>query len=409
MGDCTRGYHVMAKPVGAACNLRCDYCFYLEKADLLPPQAEHHMSEQVLETYIKDYITGQKIPEISFVWQGGEPMLAGLDFYEKVIRLQKKYGGGKTIKNSLQTNGVLLDDAWCRFLKKHDFLVGVSLDGHKEINDLHRRDAKGGSVFADTMNGIGLLQSYGIAYNVLACVSKGASAQPLAIYRFFREQGIQHIQFTPVVERIPADTAPMGLRHAQPDSPGEAVTDWSVPQEAYGNFLNAIFDEWVQRDVGTMFVMNFEWALTAWLGLESTLCLFAKTCGGSAIIEQNGDIYSCDHFVYPQYRLGNISDTTLADLMSSQAQAAFGQKKETLPRKCQLCDALFACRGECPRHRFCTTSSGEQGLSYLCKDYRSYYRHIHPHMKAMAQLIQNGCAASEVMHLKERPILIFNK
>lgn len=409
MAGCTRGYHVMAKPVGAACNLRCDYCFYLEKADMLPKQTECRMSEEVLEAYIQEYITGQTIPEIGFVWQGGEPMLAGLDFYERVVRLQKKYGGGKKITNSLQTNGVLLDDRWCRFLKKHDFLVGVSLDGPQEINDLHRRDAAGGSVFAQTMRGIALLQAYNVAFNVLACVSDDASKKPLEIYRFFRENNICHIQFTPVVERLPSgDEA--GLRHAMPGDSGNTVTEWSVRPGAYGDFLCAIFDEWVLRDVSSMFVMNFEWALTAWLGLESTLCLFAKTCGGSAIIEQNGDIYACDHFVYPQYRLGNIRSSTLTALMTAPEQILFGQTKEsTLPRRCQFCDALFACRGECPRHRFCTTSTGEQGLSYLCKDYKDYFRHIHPHMKAMTQLIQNGCAASEIMHLKGHPILILNK
>lgn len=398
----------MAKPMGPICNLNCDYCFYLEKKSLFPALEQFRMSDQVLETYIKIYMQ-QDIPEISFVWQGGEPMLAGIEFYEKAWELQQMYANGRKVTNALQTNGTLLNDEWCQFLKSHNFSVGLSLDGPEKVHNRHRKNQCGKGAFAQVMEGLRLLQKYQIDYNVLACVTGDEKEDPLEIYHFFKRQGVKCIQFTPVVERKPdEDSEKLRLCHAMPgkEDTSTELMEWSVKPAQYGDFLIRIFDEWVKKDVGDIFVMNFEWALTSWLGLENTMCVFTKQCGGCGIIEHDGDIYSCDHYMYPQYRLGNILESHPAVLMTSERQKQFGEMKEKgLPEKCRKCEVLFACRGECPRHRF-GVSGQEDGVSYLCEGYKNFFWHIHPYMKAMVQLIENDLPASRIMTLREEPVVI---
>lgn len=405
-----KGYHLMAKPVGPLCNLNCEYCFYTEKSALFPKENNFIMSYDVLEQYVKEYINSQNIPEISFVWQGGEPMLAVLSFYEKAVELQKKYANGKKILNSIQTNGTLLNDDWCKFLKENNFVVGLSLDGPEHIHNRYRKDFKGEGTFNKVMNGLELLKKYNIEYNVLACVAADTCDYPLKTYRFFKKHGVKHIQFTPVIERIPDENSKKyGLENASPDCKVSKVTDWSVSAEKYGKFLIDIFDEWVKYDVGEIFVMNFEWALTSWIGLENTMCIFAKECGNCMILEHNGDIYSCDHYMYPDYNIGNILKCDINKIISSEKQCMFKNKKCSLPDNCKKCEALFACYGECPRHRFKTFENGEYGKSYLCEGYKEYFYHIHPYMKAMAQLVLNGRPAKDVMTLRENPVVIFKK
>lgn len=404
-----RGFHIMAKPVGPICNLNCEYCFYLEKKALFGGARldDFRMSDRVLEHYIRKYIGSQSIPIISFVWQGGEPLLAGLGFYRKAVALQKKYADGKTICNSIQTNATLLDDRWCEFLKEHNFLVGVSIDGPQSCHDRYRKDTGGKGSFDRAMRGLSLLQKHGVDYNVLVCVAKETSQNPLETYRFFRNHGVRYLQFTPVVERLPdKEAARLRLHNAAPHADGAAVTEWTVDPAAYGAYLIAIFDEWVHHDVGSMFVMNFEWALAAWLGLESSACIFSEQCGGCAIVEHNGDVYACDHYMYPAYRIANILQQVPGHFMHSPQQLKFGAQKRALPVHCQSCEVLFACRGECPRHRFAAFAPGESGRSYLCEGYRAFFRHIHPYMKGMCQLLENGLPVTDIMTLQKHPIAV---
>ena len=321
-----QGLHVVAKPIGPACNLNCEYCFYLEKQALFAAGEQYRMSDSVLSAFITGYISSQPTPVVEFVWQGGEPTLLGIDFFKRVMELQKPFAKGRTITNSLQTNGTLLTDEWCRFLKKHNFMVGISLDGPKEIHDRYRKDRKGRGTFEQAMRGLRLLQKHKVEYNVLACVARETAARPLEVYRFFKDAGVEFIQFTPIVERMPdAQSAGLGLRLAAPaaldsrEGQGE-VTAWSVEPEAYGDFLIAVFEEWVRNDVGKVFVMNFEWALNAWIGNPSPVCVHAKQCGRSLVIEHNGDVYACDHCVYPQYRLGNILTDALPRMAAKSLQ-----------------------------------------------------------------------------------------
>lgn len=406
------GVHLMAKPVGPVCNLDCRYCFYLEKENLFPKPHRFVMSDEVLRSYIEQNILNEPSPEVLFTWQGGEPMLRGLDFYQKAVAYQKALANGKTIRNALQTNGVLLDDAWCEFLAKEGFLVGLSIDGPQDIHDAGRVDKLGRPTFARVMQGLELLKQHGIDFNALVTTTRQVAQHPLRVYQFLKAQGIAHIQFNPVVERLPAaaDLA-AGLSFAQPPKlhtatgkPGE-VTEHSVGASAYGDFLNTIFDEWIRHDVGTIYVMNFEWALAAWLQLPATICLFAKDCGRSLIVEHDGSVYSCDHFMYPEYRLGDITSDNPLALADSPAQMAFGSaKSRTLPKYCQRCDYLFACAGECPKNRFATAPDGEPGLNYLCPSYKKYFRHITRYMNAMAKLIGQGKPAAMIMQLVAREL-----
>ncbi|MCJ7641037.1 MAG: anaerobic sulfatase maturase [Desulfobacterales bacterium] len=408
-----QGIHVVAKPIGPACNLSCEYCFYLEKQALFPAGEQYRMSDKVLSAFITNYITSQPTPVVEFVWQGGEPTLLEIDFFKRVVDLQKPFLKRKTITNSLQTNGTLLTDKWCRFLKQHNFMVGISLDGPKEVHDRYRRDRKGNGSFDRVMRGLKLLQEHKVEYNVLACVARDTAKNPLDVYRFLRGEGVEFIQFTPVVERLSdVRDAPTGLRLAGPatldkkDQQGD-VTPWSVIPEEYGDFLIAIYEEWVRHDVGTVFVMNFEWVLNAWIGNTSPVCVHAPTCGRAVVIEHNGDVYACDHCVYPQYKLGNILSDTLPDMVAKSLRSGFGvAKKSALPRWCGECEVLPACHGGCPKHRFETSYQDEPGLQYLCAGYKKFFLHIRKYLRAMATLLENGLPASRVMDAIDGPLVI---
>ncbi len=408
-------FHIMAKPIGPACNLNCTYCYYIEKHALFEHKKKNfRMSGQVLEEFIKKYITSQDIPEIAFTWQGGEPTLLGIEFFENVVSLQKKYAGGKTVTNAIQTNGTLLTNEWCAFFAENRFLVGLSIDGPKEIHDRYRVDTAGNGTFDRVYTGLQLLQKHHVAVNALTCITRESAMYPLEIYRFLKEAGIGFIQFIPIVERV-ADKAAigLGLKLAGPPEVDEETssaetTPWSVAPEAYGDFLIQVFDQWVRSDVGTVFVMNFEAWLGAWMGLDAATCVYAKECGQSLVMEHNGDIYACDHFVYPKHRLGNIVNDMPHELIRTSRQAGFGSRKHSaLPRACRSCDVLFACRGECPKHRFCKTEEGEPGLNYLCKGYKKVFTHIDKYMKTMALLLNKGYPAEKVMDAIRGPIALY--
>ena len=378
-------FHLMAKPAGPQCNLRCEYCFYLEKERVFPENTNFRMTDEVLDAYTRQYIQANDAPEIVFSWQGGEPTLMGLDFYGRAVALQRKFAAGKRIGNTLQTNGVLLDDQWARFLADEKFLVGLSLDGPEELHDRYRRNRDGAPSFARTMRALETLKRSRVEFNVLACINRETSQRPKDVYRFFRRNGVQFIQFIPVAERA-----------------GDGPTPWSVEPEAYGDFLIGVFDDWVREDVGRIFVMNFEWTLAAWAGAPQTACTFAARCGGALIVEHNGDVYSCDHFMAPEYRLGNILIDDLRAMVNSEKQRAFGAAKETaLPAACKNCDMLFACRGGCLKHRFAVSPSGDQGVPYLCAGAKKFLRHTAGDMKAMAGLIKNRRPVSNIVKSQE--------
>lgn len=412
-----QGIHVMAKPVGPLCNLDCSYCFYLEKEAFFPQREKFRMSDEVLQSYVQNYISAQSGPEVEFTWQGGEPTLMGLDFFKKAVTLQRHFANGKIIHNTLQTNATLIDDEWGEFLAREQFLVGLSLDGPRELHELHRYDKQGRSSFDATLRGLKILQRHGVPCNVLVTVSHEVSLQPLQVYRFLKEQGVTHIQFNPVVERKPAaQEQVIGLHFSRPpklsrvrpvSASGPAMTPQSVQSDAYGTFLVAIYDEWVRNDVGQIHIMNFEWALAAWCQLPATVCLFAPRCGKAAIVEHDGSVYSCDHFMYPEYKLGNLQQTGLNEMMNSSAQQTFGAQKELdLPSVCQSCPFRFACNGECPKNRFLTTRDGEPGLNYLCASYFKFFNHITPTMNAMARLIEHRQPAALIMEAQKGPLMV---
>lgn len=401
-------FHVMTKPIGPACNLDCAYCFYLEKEALLRRQGRAlpgmRMPEHILEAYIRDYIQQQDVDEISFAWQGGEPTLLGVDFFRRVVELQKRYAGGKRILNAIQTNGTLLDDAWGAFLAENNFLAGVSLDGPAELHDAYRIDRRGRPTFHRVMAGIETLKRHGVAFNLLTVVHRINSRAPLEVYRFLKSVGSGFIQFIPLVERVsPPDLGAPGRppSFAEPADAAAGVSPSSVLPEDWGAFLCSVFDEWVRHDVGRVFVNLFDVALGQWLGKGSSLCVFAERCGTALAMEHNGDLYSCDHFVYPAYRLGNILDTPIRQLVFSEFQRSFGDaKRDALPRFCRECPVLFACNGECPKHRFLVTPQGEPGLNYLCAGYKRFFTHIGPAMQTMADLCRQGRAPAEIMAMQ---------
>jgi len=408
-----QGIHVVAKPIGPMCNLDCEYCFYLEKQALFGTGEKYRMSDEVLSAFITNYIKSQPTPVVEFVWQGGEPTLLGVDFFKRVIELQGPFARQKTITNSLQTNGTLLTDEWCDFLKKHNFMVGISLDGPKKIHDRYRQDRQGNGTFEQVMQGLRLLQKHKVEYNVLACIARETAKRPLDVYRFFKNEGVEFIQFTPIVERKPdARSSQLGLRLAGPatlekEAVPTDVTSWTVIPEEYGDFLIAIYEEWVRHDVGKVFVMNFEWALNAWIDNPSPVCIHADQCGRSVVIEHNGDVYACDHCVYPEYKLGNISTDNLLQTVGKSVQSDFGITKETaLPRWCRECEVLPACRGGCPKHRFVKTYYDEPGLHYLCVGYKKFFLHIRKYLRAMRTLLENDLPASYVMNAVKGPLVI---
>lgn len=402
-GPPQQAFELMAKPAGPRCNLHCRYCFYLEKMSFFP-ESDFLMSDKVLEAYTRKYIASQPGPSVVFAWQGGEPTLLGIDFFHRALDFQKKYGMGKEISNTLQTNGTLLDESWCDFLSKNNFLVGLSMDGPETVHDVYRLDRAGGSTHVTVLRSLRMMQKYGVEVNVLATVNIESSRRPLDVYRFFREQGVQFIQFIPIVEReADSEAERLGLSLAGPPSltqeeKAAAVMPRSVTPRDYGEFLRRIFEEWVRNDVGSIFVMNFEWALGAWAHMPAGVCYLSPRCGLNLIIEHNGDIFSCDHFVYPAYRLGNILTDDLGEMVLSKTQIAFGASKETgLPGYCRECDVLFACRGGCPKHRFAKSPDGEPGLNYLCPGFKRFYHHVDPYMKHMVKLIRNGIPVKKIM------------
>ncbi|KKH50728.1 anaerobic sulfatase maturase [Methanosarcina sp. 1.H.A.2.2] len=386
--------HVLAKPTGAICNLACSYCFFLDK-ELLYPGSRFRMSDEVLENYIRQLIAVHRSPQVTVAWQGGEPTLMGIDFYRRAIKLQEKYRKpGMTFENTMQTNGTLLDDEWCLFFKENDFLIGISIDGPRELHNAYRVDKKGEGSFDRVMRGLRLLQKHGVEYNVLATVNRRNADYPLEVYRFLRDEAkTDWIQFIPVVERINEEGQTLYQK-------GNTVSDRSVQPEQFGSFLSLIFDEWVRNDVGRVFVQTFEASARRWLGMPSCMCVFEETCGMGLALEHNGDLYSCDHFVEPEYLLGNIMEKEIGELAASEKQYKFGQdKRDTLPQVCRECDVLFACMGECPKNRFLTTTDGEPGLNYLCEGWKAFFRHIDFPMQIMTGLIRRGYPAPEVMRV----------
>lgn len=397
-------FQVMAKPSGASCNLRCTYCFYTEKEGLYDGPARKKMPLNVLESFIRQYIEIHDSQKVQFAWQGGEPTLLGVDFFQSVVSVQKKFAGDKTVSNTIQTNGILIDDEWCRFLKKNNFLVGLSVDGPRELNDTYRVKANQHPTFDAVMAGLELLKQHNIPFNTLTVINAKNSRHPLEVYRFLKKIGDGHMQFIPAVERMPDQTAKkMQLNLALPPSKGDIdrrsrPTPWSVSPHQLADFYTQIFNEWVHNDVGKVFVQFFDVALGNWLGAGAGLCHFSAKCGMAGALEHNGDLYSCDHYVYPQHKLGNIMETPLADLMNSQQQEIFGNfKLEGLPACCKICEVRPACHGDCPKHRFSKSDDGERGLSYLCKAYKKIFKHMAPYLKNMADLLRSERPASDVM------------
>jgi len=392
--------HIMAKPHGAICNLNCTYCYYLEKQNLYAKEGrEFRMSEAVLDSYIRQYIQAQPGKEISFAWQGGEPTLLGIPFFQHVIELQNKYADGKRIDNSFQTNGTLLDDKWGEFLATNKFLIGLSVDGPEQLHDAYRVDKGGQPTHAHVMRGLRILKKHGVEFNTLTVINRKNSYYAQEVYRFLKEIGSKYLQFIPVVEQQAEKPDPNGLILLKPFTQQKTnVSEWSVEPLQYGRFLSTIFDEWVRRDVGRIFVQIFDVALESWAQVPQSLCVFAPKCGQALAVEHNGDLYSCDHFVYPENKLGNILERSLAGMVSSRQQALFGDAKEAaLVSDCRQCDVRFACNGECPKHRFTTAKSGEYGLNYLCAGYKHFFRHIDPYMRFMANQLHTGGAPARVM------------
>ena len=377
--------YVMPKPVGSMCNMACEYCYYLEKKGYYPEAKRQLMSEATLEEFTRQYIEAQTTPEVMFTWHGGEATMRPLDFYRKAVELQRRYAGGRLIANCLQTNATLLTDEWCRFLKENDWLVGVSIDGPQRFHDEYRRSRAGKPSFLNVMRGIQMLQRHGVEWNALAVVNDYNADYPVEFYRFFKNIGCRFIQFTPVVERIAANDMLADVATA-----GE-MAPFSVTPEQWGSFLIGVFDEWVKEDVGKVFVQIFDATLANWVGQQPGVCTLAEQCGHAAAMEWNGDVYSCDHFVFPAYKLGNIHDKHLIEMMGSDRQLAFGAaKRDSLPSQCNACEWKFACHGECPRNRFAVTASGEPGLNYLCEGYRRFFSHVAPYMDFMKAEYEAG-------------------
>jgi uncharacterized protein len=382
-------FHLMAKPAGARCNLACRYCFYLSKSELYPG-SRLRMPDDVLDSYIRQTIEAHKVPEVTFAWQGGEPTILGLDFFKKALRLQEKYcRPGMVIHNTFQTNGTLLDDRWCDFFRKNRFLVGISIDGPKELHDTYRTDPSGHGSFERVMQGLSLLKKHRVEFNVLCTVNRANGDFPVEVYRFFRDNlRARFIQFIPVVERDPTTGK---------------VTPWSVGPEQFGSFMAGVFDEWVRHDVARVYVQHFDAALANWYGEPHGICVFSPTCGGAMVIEHTGDIYSCDHFVDRDHWLGNIMTGSLEELVNSPRQVQFGKnKQDCLPGYCRTCRVLFACHGGCPKNRFIATPDGEPGLNYLCEGYRLFFTHIAGPMEFMVRELRAGRAPANVMKVMER-------
>lgn len=377
-----RPLYVMLKPAGSLCNLRCKYCYYLEKNNLYQDQKSHVISDQMLEKFIKEYIESQTTPDVLFCWHGGETLMRPISFYRKALELQRTYARGRRIDNSIQTNATLLTDEWCEFFRENNFLVGVSIDGPQEFHDEYRRTATGKPTFHKVMQGIRLLNKHGVEWNALAVVNDFNADYPLDFYHFFKEIGCHYIQFTPIVER--KINRNDGLSLAPGMEEGGELIDFSVTPEQWGNFLCTIFDEWVRNDVGQYYIQIFDATLANWVGVQPGLCTLAKECGHAGVMEFNGDVYSCDHFVYPEHLLGNIQNKTITEMMYGEKQKAFSRlKHDCLPQQCRECQWQFACHGECPKNRFVRDKYGNPGLNYLCRGYRQFFEHVKPYMDFM--------------------------
>lgn len=393
--------YVLAKPVGASCNLRCKYCYYLEKSHLYRNAPARVMSDELLERFVQEYIQAQTMSQVLFTWHGGEPLMRPLSFYRKAVALQEKYAFGRQIDNTIQTNGTLLTDEWCEFFKEHNWLVGISIDGPQEFHDEYRRTASDKPSWQKVMRGIRLLRKHGVEWNAMAVVNDFNAGYPLEFYHFFKEMGAKYIQFAPVVERMAAHS---DGRHLATLVDQECpVTDFSVSPAQWGDFLCAIFDEWVRHDVGQTYVEIFDCTLANWVGERPGICVYAKECGHAGVMEFNGDVYSCDHFVFPEYKLGNIRDRTLVEMLYGEQQRQFScLKHASLPKQCKECEWEFACHGECPKNRFVNDRYGNPGLNYLCSGYRHFYEHVAPYMDFMKKEFMNQRPPANVMEAVKR-------
>ncbi|HEY5187121.1 MAG TPA: anaerobic sulfatase maturase [Actinomycetes bacterium] len=393
-GRVPEAFHVLAKPSGAICNLDCAYCFFLSKEELYPGSS-FRMDDTVLDAYISQLLAGHRSPEVTVSWQGGEPTLMGLDFFRRVLATVDRYRRpGQRIEHTIQTNGTLIDDEWAAFLATHDFLVGISIDGPREVHDTYRVDKGGKPTFDRVIRGLDRLKAHRVRWNVLTTAHRANEDRGLEVYRFLRDDlGAQFIQLIPIVERPSPGGIPVG----------DQVTDRSVSPGGYGRFLIEVFEEWVRRDVGQVYVQMFDTALANWVGVPGAVCVHAETCGTALALEHNGDLYSCDHFVEPEYLLGNITQRPLLELVASPQQVAFGNaKRDTLPDYCRHCDVRFACHGGCPKDRFASTPDGEPGLHYLCPSYQTFFRHIDRPMRFMAARLRSGGYADQVTPWYER-------
>ena len=389
--------YVMLKPAGAHCNLACKYCYYLEKNKLYPTAQRHLMSDEMLEQFTREYIEAQTMNQVLFTWHGGEPLLRSIDFYRKALSLQQKYAGGRRIDNVIQTNGTLLTDEWCEFFAQNHWLVGISIDGPQPDHDHYRLTAAGKPSWKKVMQGIKLLKKHGVEWNAMAVVNAYNANHPLEFYRFFKENGCQFLQFTPIVERQTRHEDGRTLASLA-DKNEIPLSEASVTPEQWGYFLCAIFDEWVRKDVGKIFVEIFDCTLANWMGISPGICAYSKECGHAGVMEHNGDVYSCDHFVFPEYKLGNIRDHSLIDMLYGEQQQEFSRlKHSSLPRQCKECDMEFACHGECPKNRFMKDKYGDSGLNYLCLGYYHYYQHVAPYMDYMKQELMAQRPPSNIM------------
>ncbi|MCR5334137.1 MAG: anaerobic sulfatase-maturation protein [Bacteroidaceae bacterium] len=394
----SRPLYLMPKPAGAHCNLACDYCYYLEKLNLYPKGVQHVMTDELTEVYIREYIQSQYTTEVNFTWHGGEPLMRPLEYYRKVVKWQREYAGGRTVVNCLQTNGTLLTPEWCRFLHDEGWLVGISIDGPEHMHDAYRRRRGGQPTWTKVMEGIRLLNKYDVEWNAMAVVNDITAASPLEFYHFFRDRmGCRYLQFTPVVERIRRHEDGRHLAHLL-DAQDCPMAPFSVTPDTWGKFLNTIFDEWVRNDIGEMFIQIFDATLANWMGVTPSLCSLSNWCGHAAVMEYNGDVYCCDHFVFPEYKLGNIHNRSILDMMDSERQQTFAKMKtEGLARKCKQCEWKFTCYGECPRNRFVRKEDGEAGINYLCPGYVAFFTHVAPYMDMMKAKLDAGLPPADIM------------
>ena len=391
--------YVMLKPAGAHCNLACKYCYYLEKSKLYATSQRHLMTDEMLERFTQEYIEAQTMGHVLFTWHGGEPLMRSIDFYKKALTLQQKYARGRHIDNVIQTNGTLLTDEWCEFFAQNHWLVGISIDGPQQYHDHYRLTSAGKPSWERVMHGIRLLNKHHVEWNAMAVVNAYNADHPLEFYHFFKEHGCQYLQFTPIVERLTAhsDGRTLASLADQTDIP---VADFSVTAEQWGTFLCTIFDEWVRHDVGSIFVEIFDCTLANWMGVAPGICSYSTHCGHAGVMEYNGDVYSCDHFVFPTYKLGNIRDHTLIEMLYGEQQQAFSRLKHaSLPRQCKECDMEFACHGECPKNRFLHDRYGNPGLNYLCRGYYQYYTHVAPYMDLMKRELLAQRPPANIMHM----------